>query len=269
MLESVSDRTPRPHLVATATMWASAELTDSEKIVWYHTWLLDTTPIDGCYISAKSMGLRTGRSSKTVEDARASLCAMELLDSFPRPGANQRGWFAKMPPSLVPVARELQKATIEVSVPGGLREKLDERIRGYRAKVSRHRAEPQPDIGRKSVPRGDGGRFRKSPEGSSVSARSARVGEGVGGGAPTSASETIERSLPPAVTERQQQMGVGSHEPERQMGDARTRGQKITDEWLAVEKLKKGQSLTERERRDAADYAFRHATERPQQDTGT
>jgi hypothetical protein len=269
MLETASDRTPRPPLVATITVWASLELTDSEKIVWYHTWVLDTTPIDACYISAKSMGMRTGRSSKTVEDARASLCAMELLDSFPRPGSNQPGWFAKMPASLVPISRDMQKATLEVSAPGGLREKLDERVRGYRAKVSRHRAEPHPDIGRKCVPRGDGGRFRRMAEGSSDRARSGRAGEGVGGGAPISASETIERSLPPAVTSRERQMGDGSREPERQMGDDRTRGQKITAEWLAADKAKKGLALSEQERRDAHDYVIRHSTERPRQDTGT
>lgn len=267
MLESAADRTPKLPLVATLVIWGSLELTDSEKIVWYHTWLLDSVPVDGCYQAARSMGQRTGRSQKTIEDARSSLSAMELIDSFPRPGTVQPGWFAKLPASLVPKAKDLSSATREVHEPGGQREKFDERV--HRAKASRQRAEPGPDIGRKGVPRGDGGRFRGLSEVSSDTARSASAGEGVGGGAPTSAFEAIERSLPPAVTEHQRQVGVGSSEPERQVGDLRRRGQKIADEYMAVDKLKKGHPLSAQERRDANDYAFRHSTERPREDTGT
>jgi hypothetical protein len=53
------------------------------------------------------------------------------------------------------------------------------------------------------------------------------------------------------------------------MGDDRTRGQKITAEWLAADKAKKGLALSEQERRDAHDYVIRHSTEHPRQDTGT
>lgn len=269
MLESAADRSPRLPLVSTLVIWGSLELTDSEKIVWYHTWLLDSVPVDGCYQSARSMGQRTGRSQKTVEDARSTLSAMELVDSFPRPGTVQPGWFAKLPASLVPKAKDLSSVSREVHEAGGQREKFDERVRGYRAKASRQRTEPGPDIGRKGVPRGTGGRFRVRSEEASDTARSASTGEGVGGGAPTSVSETIERSLPPAVTQRQRQVGVGSSEPDRQVGDLRRRGQKIADEYMAVDKLKKGQPLSAQERRDARDYAFRHSTERPGEDTGS
>lgn len=207
----MNERTPRPHLVATLTIWASLELSPNEKIVWYHTWLLDSTPSDGCYISARSMGERLGLSQKTIEGIRSRLVSLELLGSFPRANTVQPGWYGRVPASLVPESRDLIRASREAPA---LARDLDQRIRGYDAEQSRRKAEASPDIGREAVPRGGGGRFRSSTEESSANARSVRSGEGVGGGVSRLSSEAIERSLPPAVTEHLRQMGDGSHEPE-------------------------------------------------------
>jgi hypothetical protein len=176
---TASDRTPRLHLVATLTIWASEKLSPNEKIVWYHTWALDSSPIDACYMSARSMGQRLGLSPKTIEGIRTRLTALDLMDSFPRPGSNQPGWVAQLPASLVPPSRDLQTAVREAPT---LAKKLDDRITGEDAILARRRAEGPPDIQRNSVPRADGGQFRKRAEGSSANARSARSGEGVGEG---------------------------------------------------------------------------------------
>jgi hypothetical protein len=232
------ERPKRLPLVATLTVWACHELTANEKIVWYHTWLLDNNHLDGCYMSSRSFGERLGLSPKTVEDIRARLVRHELLMRFDRPGTVQPGWVATMGASLIPEARDLPRATREAPA---LALKLDHRIASVDAGVIRPIAGEAPVHRRKAVPRGDGGRFRPIAEVLSVHARSVSMGlGGVRGGTPTSSS-TDERTLPPAVTDLERQVGVGALAPKGEVGGETMAGLTEQERWQQLRARRQAQ----------------------------
>jgi hypothetical protein len=201
---------------STFVVWACRMLRMGEKVVWYHHWALDRSPVgksngDHCYISPVSMGERLGVSTWTIEEYRAGLRKLGLLTGFRRAGMTNMGWVASLPYDCIPQTEEIAgpgavKFAIALDLhlkqriewlcqkdpPGWKSEDLSDRIRIADRTLVRQRT------GGKS----DASTLR-------VSGRGVR-GEG------TPASEAlIEDQLPPAVKGED---GVGAFAPESEDG---------------------------------------------------
>ena len=99
---------PAPRLLISATfvVWASdtdrGGLTLGEKVVWYHTWIMDRGGPDACYMSDRSMAARLGLKDRTVQQLRYRLRKLGLLRSFSRDEGTNEGWVAILPAACMP-----------------------------------------------------------------------------------------------------------------------------------------------------------------------
>lgn len=123
-------RPPKLPMPAQLVVWASRELTPTQKILWYHHWWLDQGGPDGCYASPKSLAVRCGTTSRVIEECRSELGAFGLLHRLKRiEGKTQYGWCAWIPGiSMMP--RTFNDARDHGPA---LAAELDHHLRAYRA----------------------------------------------------------------------------------------------------------------------------------------
>ncbi len=99
-------RRPDPlPMSATFVVWASRSdrggLSPGEKMVWFHTWSMDRSFADGCYMSSQATAARLGFTQRTVEQHRYRLRKLGLLHRFTREGRNP-GWAPTLPEACRP-----------------------------------------------------------------------------------------------------------------------------------------------------------------------
>lgn len=213
----ISERPARLHEVAPFVVEASEVLTDFEKRVWYHTWLLDTSPVDACYISAKSFAKRLGRTESGVEDARSRLRRIDLIAAFKRPQAVQPGWVALLYAAVVPRSRTFAAAAREIE-DLELARKFDDRVRAYDKGIVRPLSEHHSGEDRGTPPRTTGGQFRRLSEIIPGMDRSVSTRGEPTEGRSTSASSG-ETPFLPAVTDTSKAGRAGADAPEQQVED--------------------------------------------------
>lgn len=96
---------------ATLVVWACAELTEGQRILWYHTWRMDKglerAARDRCYMGAASMGRRIAIASGTVADYWSLMARMGLILPFARPEGRNFGRIAILPPACMPRSQEM------------------------------------------------------------------------------------------------------------------------------------------------------------------
>lgn len=193
MTERRSGERPR-RLPASATLvvWGARRLFLTEKVVWYHDWLMDYLEgPDGSYMSAKSMSERLGQdvSPRTVEQARWFLGKHGLYFAFKREGSHQMGRVCTLPEECT--ARSNKAAPAMALI-------LDRRL------PERSSMGNVPDI---LPPQSNGTAGNEPRSGSSV-----RVEGGRGEGSTPSSGSLPERQLFSAVVVENREV---AHAPER------------------------------------------------------
>lgn len=91
------------HEASTLIIWSSRVLTLGETVLWFHTWRLDNTPADGCYLGPQALSDRLGGklASSTIEEYRANMRELGLLAAFRRAEGRNMGWVATFPGQLL------------------------------------------------------------------------------------------------------------------------------------------------------------------------